>query len=120
MIKFLLDANLSPETATYLAEQGFDSKSVNTEKLGNLTDPEIVLIAKKEKRVIITFDLDFGEIYHEKERGSVGIIVLRLKDQTIENINFVLKKFLSQHLNKLEKNPRSLVIYKKNSVRFIS
>ena len=67
MIKFLLDANLSPTTSKYLINLGFNSKSITEERLGYLIDSEIVKIAKKEKRMIITFDLDFGEIYHQKE-----------------------------------------------------
>ncbi|MDP3918061.1 MAG: DUF5615 family PIN-like protein [Candidatus Woesebacteria bacterium] len=42
MIKFLLDANLSPVTSKYLAELGFDSKSITEEKLGYVIDPEVI------------------------------------------------------------------------------
>lgn len=66
MIKFLLDANLSPITSNYLIKLGHNSKSITEEKLGYLKDTEIVKVAKKEKRIIITFDLDFGEIYHKR------------------------------------------------------
>lgn len=49
MLKLLLDANLSPETAKFLRHQGFDVKSVQEEKLGKLTDEEIVKLAIKEE-----------------------------------------------------------------------
>lgn len=67
MTKFLLDANLSPITSSYLKSLGFDSKSIVKEKLGRLTDKGIAELAIKEKRIVITFDLDFGEIYHMKD-----------------------------------------------------
>ena len=119
MIKFLLDANLSPQTSRYLIKLGFDSKSITAEKLGHIKDPEVVKIAKKEKRIIITFDLDFGEIYHQKESSNVGIIVLRLDNQTPENVNSVLGQFLSKDLSKLKQNMNSLIVIKKGSTRFV-
>ena len=119
MIKFLLDANLSPITSKYLTKLGFNSKSITEEKLGYLKDIEIVKIAKKEDRIIITFDLDFGEIYHYKELNKVGIIVLRLENQTPENVNSVLKQFLSKDIEKLRQHLKSLIVIKKGSTRFI-
>lgn len=119
MIKFLLDANLSPQTSKYLVNLRFNSKSITEEKLGFLTDSEIVKIAEKEKRIIITFDLDFGEIYHQKESNGVGIIVLRLENQTPENVNFILDQFLTSNMNKLKQNINSLIVIKKGSIRFV-
>ncbi|EKE06395.1 MAG: hypothetical protein ACD_19C00014G0009 [uncultured bacterium] len=119
MIKFLLDANLSPKTSKYLTKLGFDSKSITEEKLGYLKDSEIIKITKKEKRIIITFDLDFGEIYHQKESGNMGIIVLRLENQTPENVNSILDQFLSKETDKLKQNIKSLIVIKKGSTRFV-
>lgn len=96
MLKLLLNANLSPETASFLRKLGFDVKCLLEENLRIITDEEVVELAKREKRIILTFDLDFGEIYHLRERGQVGIIVLRLSDQTIESVNAALKKFFEE------------------------
>ena len=119
MIKFLLDANLSPATAKFLEKLGFDSRSITNERLGYLLDEDIVKIAKKEKRVIVTFDLDFGEIYHAREEGKIGVIVLRLKNQTPESVNSVLKNFIQNSQGRLEKNQKSLIVIKEKSIRFI-
>lgn len=94
----------------------FDVRSVTEEKLGYLLDEGVVKMAKKEGRTIITFDLDFGEIYHEKEHGKVGIIVLRLSNQTPENVNFVLGQFLQKNLNRLKQNTRSLIVIKETEL----
>ncbi len=60
MTKLLLDANLSPETREYLIEAfSFDVIDLITENKSGLSDEEIVLLAKKGKRIIVTFDLDF-------------------------------------------------------------
>lgn len=119
MIKFLLDANPSPITAQFLRSLDFDIKSITEGKLGSLKDIEVAELAKKEKRIIITFDLDFGEIYHMKEGGKVGIMVLRIKNQTPENANIILKNFVSIYRRKIEENPTSLMIIKEKMVRFV-
>ncbi len=119
MIKFLLDANLSPIAASCLRKLKFDTRSITEANLGHLKDIEVVKIAKREKRIIITFDLDFGEIYHRSEQGNVGIVVLRLKNQTPENVNYVLGQFLSQNTEKLKENLQSLIIIKDKNIRFV-
>ena len=117
MIKLLLDANLSPETREYLTETFlFDIIDLITENKSGLSDEEIVLLAKKEKRIIITFDLDFGEIYHFKEKGKMGVIVLRLEDQTVESVNKTLYKFFSSYAKNVNIN-KSLVVLRENKMR---
>ncbi|MBI2025955.1 MAG: DUF5615 family PIN-like protein, partial [Candidatus Levybacteria bacterium] len=88
-----------------------------TEDKHNLTDAEVVNLAKK--RVIITFDLDFGEIYYFSEKGKVGIIVLRLKDQTVESVNKVLDKFFQEEVEKIAIE-KSLVVIDENRIRIVS
>jgi predicted nuclease of predicted toxin-antitoxin system len=89
--KFLLDVNMSPETQAFLRETfGFD---VIRSSPPTLPDEDIVKLAKQEQRVVITQDLDFGEIYYLRERGRLGVIVLRLTDQTVESVNRVLATF---------------------------
>ena len=80
MSKFLLDANLSPETREYLDKTfHFDTIDLLTEGKSDFSDDQVVDFAKNEHRVIITFDQDFGEIYYLKERGSIGAIVLKTR-----------------------------------------
>lgn len=58
MRKFLLDTNLSPETREYLQKTfNLDVIDLITERKFMLEDEEVVELAKKEKRVVITLDL---------------------------------------------------------------
>ncbi|MGH2615140.1 MAG: DUF5615 family PIN-like protein [Thermomicrobiales bacterium] len=120
MQRLLLDANLSPETAAFLrATFGFDVVDLLSLGLSHLKDSEIVEMAKREGRVIITFDLDFGEIYHRRERGRFGAIVLRLEDQTVEATNLALGRFLA-NLAATVPLERSLVVLDEARVRITS
>ena len=118
--RFLLDANLSPETAEFLRTTfGLDVVDLLTLGLSHLSDREIVEMAKRDERVVITFDLDFGKIYHRWERGRIGAIVLRLEDQTVESVNRVLGRFFANVVATVPLE-RSLVVLDEARVRITS
>ena len=119
MLKLLLDANISPKTRRYL-EKKFDFNVIDliTENKYGMTDEQVIKFAKKEGRVIITFDLDFGEIYYFSESGKVGIIVLRLGDQTVESVNRVLDKFFQEEAGSINLG-KSLVVIDESKIRIV-
>lgn len=92
-LKFLADLNISPKTVTFLTELGTDAVRIDK---SNAADSEVVAMAKKEGRIILTFDKDFGEIYYLFEKRKITVIVLYLRDQRYENANRILKNFLSK------------------------
>ena len=80
MSRFLLDANLSPRNSEYLRTTfRFDAVDLMSLGLNHLRDTEVIELAKREGRVLITEDLGFGKLYYRYERGRVGIILLRVK-----------------------------------------
>ena len=82
-----------------------------------MTDEEVYNLALRERRIIITFDLDFGEIYHFS-KNKIGVIILRLEDQTVESVNKVLEKFLQTKDVKRGKEENLLVVLTEHFVRF--
>lgn len=75
---------------------GFDVKGVDEAGLRGCEDDEVVRLAERENRMIITLDLGYGSIYYFSEKGSVGMIILRLHPPTVEEVNRVLKNFLGK------------------------
>jgi len=118
-LRFLLDANISPETAIFLRSLGFDTKSLIEKGLGGLEDAAVAAMAQKEKRILITFDLDFGELYYFSSYKYFRVIVLRLDDQRVASVNSVLKKFLEGHLDVFKKKGRLLAVISENDFRVI-
>ncbi len=119
MSAFLLDANLSPRTAEHLVKtHGLDVIHVRDRRPGTIPDEEIVALAKTEGRVIITFDTDFGEIYHFRERGAIGVIVLQLRDQTVEAVHRVLDQFFRENAGTIALDT-SLVVLERDKVRVV-
>ena len=116
MSKFLLDVNLSPETGAFLRKTfGFD---VVRSTPPELPDEAVVDLAKREQRVIITLDQDFGEIYYLRERGRVGVLVLRLRDQTVASVNRVLAAFFRTQAHDIDLDT-SLVVVDEYQMRVV-
>lgn len=117
-LKFLLDANISRTIITPLSQQFFyDFRHICDYTNQVLTDRQIVDLAKKEKRVIITHDLDYGEIYYLQEQGKVGVIMLRLKNQTSAHVIEKLSLFFQdKHYEKVSL-VNSLVIIAEEKIK---
>lgn len=119
MTKFLLYANLSPETGRFLAQRfGFDVTDLITVGQAGLSDEAVVELAKRESRVVITFDRGFGEIYHRREQGRLGVLILRLADQSVESVNQTLARFFTAEANSIDLD-HSLVIIEEDRLRIV-
>lgn len=94
----LLDANMSPKTAALLRRRfSFDAISLAEIKQTHLSDREVIELARQQHRIIITQDLDYGELYHETD-PTFGVIILRLQDQRSPNVNQVLENFFAKRM----------------------
>lgn len=47
-----------------------------------MEDPEIAAKARSEERIVLTFDLDFGEIMALSGNASPSVILFRMRNQT--------------------------------------
>lgn len=112
----MLDENIPLKTAEFLKQTGYTVLTLyELGKLG-LSDLEIADLAIKHKAIIVTLDLDFGQIYYFLKRKKVGIIVLRLKQAIPEKINLLLEKFLKE-IKLKGKIKKSLIIVEEDKVR---
>ncbi len=60
-----------------------------------MRDDEVAKLALRHRRTPITCDLDFGRLY-DRGRGTFGVIILRLVDQTVESVNRALARFFRE------------------------
>ena len=61
-MRFLADMGISQRVVTWLAEQSHDAAHLRDQGLQRLEDRDIFAKAYQESRIILTWDLDFGEI----------------------------------------------------------
>ena len=102
-LKFLVDECVGVGTAQWLKTQGFDAVSILEETPG-IPDEEVLRRAQAENRIIITSDKDFGDLIFFYKNGHCGIILLRLKDESIKNKIKTLDDLLKDYAAELKNN----------------
>lgn len=81
---------------------GYDTKHLREEGLQRLSDKDIFAKARKESRIILTFDLDFGAITALAGTKLPSVIIFRLQDERPENVNTILQQILKETQEKLK------------------
>ena len=83
-MQFLADENFPLRSVYRLRETGHDVRAVAEDSPG-AKDREILLCAAQERRVVLTFDRDYGElIYRWRLPLPKGVIYFRLTPTTPE------------------------------------
>lgn len=79
-MKFLIDQNRSPRLAALLRDRGHDA--VHTLELGleRAEDIDLLLLAEREDRIIVSADTDFGTLLALSGRTSPSIILFRSRN----------------------------------------
>lgn len=109
-MQFLIDESLSPNLATFLKELGYDALSAREAGLKGLPDNKIIEWAQKNNSIVITGDLDFGELWYWHYNGAVGIIVLRLKSYNLEAQQRILEFLYTSKVLDEESVKNALII----------
>jgi predicted nuclease of predicted toxin-antitoxin system len=92
---FKIDENLPKDCLTCLHGAGHDAHSVLMENLVGASDSIIADVCKKEKRVLLTLDLDFANIRNHPPNEYTGIIVFRVPSQDRKSITILVEKMIS-------------------------
>ena len=61
-MKFLADMGVSVSTVESLRRHAYDAVHLRAEQLMTLPDTDILAKARSEGRMLLTFDLDFGDL----------------------------------------------------------
>jgi len=95
-MKFLADEGVDEPIVDLLRSTGFDIHYVLETNRG-ADDDKVLQIANEESRVLLTQDKDFGEMVYRLQKTHLGIILIRLKEQTAaekaELVNYVLVEY---------------------------
>jgi predicted nuclease of predicted toxin-antitoxin system len=77
-MKFKLDENFGQRTINIFKEAGHDAHTVHEEGLNGASDLRIYDLCQKERRCLVTLDLDFSDAMRFQAQSTGGIIVIRL------------------------------------------
>jgi predicted nuclease of predicted toxin-antitoxin system len=116
-MKFLVDMGISPRVVSALRERGHEAVHLQEQGLGRMPDGEILAKARNEGRVLLTHDLDFGELLAASGGVIPSVIIFRLKDMRADNVNFHLFSILEKQSAVLEKGVVCSVTERKVRIR---
>jgi predicted nuclease of predicted toxin-antitoxin system len=85
-MQFLADMGVSTRVADWLRSQGHDVVHLRDRDLQRMPNGDIFQLAGQEQRIILTFDLDFGEIVAGSGGLVVSVILFRLHDTRTDHV----------------------------------
>ena len=85
-MRFLVDMNVSPKIAAVLRQEGHDAIHLSELGLGDADDVDVFARAAAESRIVVTFDLDFGEIVAASATGHTSVLLFRLRSMRFDNV----------------------------------
>lgn len=95
-MKFLADMGVSMSTIASLREAGYESVHLRDEGLLKMEDADILDKARSEGRIVLAFDLDFGDLLAASGEKLPSVIIFRLRNQTPSAVRPRLFKILSE------------------------
>jgi predicted nuclease of predicted toxin-antitoxin system len=76
-VKFLIDMPVTPRAVEHLVAAGHDAVHAATLGLSGASDAEILRMARREERIVVTADLDYPRLLALEHAEGPGIILFR-------------------------------------------
>jgi predicted nuclease of predicted toxin-antitoxin system len=114
-IKFLADVNVEKPIVDFLSKQGYDVKWIPYYDC-EMFDEDLLQMANREQRVLITNDKGFGDLVIMQKKLSAGAILFRVKGQGLPEKIKLMRKLLMGYRDKLLNH---YVIISKSKIRVI-
>ena len=118
-MRFLVDNCVDVRVAEWLRSQGHSAIHLRDEDLQRLPDGEIFLKAASERRIVLTFDLDFSEIAALSRGELTSVIVLRTQNARFQSVVDRLSAVLLESAPALDKGAVISVEESRHRVRYL-
>jgi predicted nuclease of predicted toxin-antitoxin system len=119
MMRFLADMGVDIRVVRWLRGNGHDAKHLRDEGLHRIPNGEIFVKAISENRVIVTFDLDFGEIVALSQGEKAIVILLRLHNTRTPHLIKRLATVLADATEALEQGAVVVVEESRHRIRYL-
>ena len=114
-MKFLAYENIARSTVSFLRALGHDVKDTKEERWFGYPDEKLARLAKREKRILLTLDKDFGNVLLFPPKHNSGIVLISVRNSVPSIVNRLLHPFLE---GKTERSFRKkLIIIEEHQIR---
>lgn len=118
-MRFLADMGVDLRIVEWLRQEGHDANHLRDEGLHRMPNGDIFTKAVAEDRVILTFDLDFGEIAALTAGRKASIVVFRLHNTRTPHVIGRLGTVLAASSDALERGAVVVVEETRHRVRHL-
>ena len=95
MLKFFADECINIDIVLALRQNSFDVLTVRDAGLVGVDDDAVFNFARDNKRILLTFDRGFGDIFRFDISKSSGVIVILMSQMSRDEIIEITSKFIS-------------------------
>jgi predicted nuclease of predicted toxin-antitoxin system len=118
-LRFLADMGVSSRTVEWPSKNGHDAVHLRDEELQRLPNGEIFQKAANEDRIVLTFDLDFGEIVAFTRGSKPSVVVFRLRNTRTPHVISRLETVLAASSSALQQGAVVVVEDGRHRIRLL-
>jgi predicted nuclease of predicted toxin-antitoxin system len=100
-MKFLFDQSADFRLIPHLRSLGHDVSAVSRNYPHGLADEDVLAIARREQRILVVADRDFGELIFHQRLTHAGVLFFRLPGAQLQTKIEHLDKALQEHAEEL-------------------
>jgi len=112
-LRFLVDANIGIAVVNALRQWGHDVVFVGDLDWA-MPDDEILAIAQREERIILTLDTDFGDLIYQSRQPHVGVLLLRMPGSSAHDKIRAVEEIVTRYGARL---PNRFAVYRAGRLR---
>ena len=102
-MKFLFDQSADFRLIPHLRQLGHDVQVVSRNYPPGLPDEDVLSISRKEQRILVVADRDFGELIFQQRLAHAGVLFFRLPGAKLRTKFDQLNTVLAKHTDDLER-----------------
>jgi predicted nuclease of predicted toxin-antitoxin system len=96
-VRIKLDENITIAAKPLLVAAGYDADTVHDEALTGTDDEKLIEICRREERLLVTFDVGFGDVRAHPPGSHSGVVLLRLRDQQPPAVLDVIRRLVADY-----------------------
>ena len=118
-MRLLIDMNLTPRWTTTLTAAGHQATHWIDAGVPDADDRDILALARREGSIVLTADLDFGDILAASRESQPSVVILRSHDTRPEVVGSELLSALATCETELQSGALLMLTHGRRRVRLL-